>query len=109
MSVPRKNRLLVEGDDDKRVLPQLIEANGIPWGETRREAIVDIAAYGGIANLLDRRVIATELKASGLAALGILIDADDDPAGRWQQLRGACSPSLPDLPAELPVRSSHGF
>ncbi len=103
MPVPRRNRLLVEGDDDKRVLPQLIEANGIPWGETRREAIVDIAAYGGVANLLDRKIIATELKASGLAALGILIDADEDPEARWQRLRQVCLPSVPDLPDELPV------
>ncbi len=103
MAVPRRNRLLVEGDDDKRLLPQLIEANGIPWGETRSEAIVDIEAYGGLGNLLDRKVIATELKASGLAALGILVDANDEPENRWQRLRRICLPSIPNLPEELPA------
>ncbi|MGK7904814.1 MAG: hypothetical protein AB4352_26095 [Hormoscilla sp.] len=30
-----KKKLLVEGDSDKRVIPVLIEANGIPWGEKK--------------------------------------------------------------------------
>ncbi len=33
-------KLLVEGDEDKRVIPQLIEANGIRWGESRDTWIV---------------------------------------------------------------------
>lgn len=102
MPRPRHHRLLVEGDEDKRVIPELIEANGIPWGERRREAIVDIKSYDGIENLLDRKVIATELKASGLVALGILADANDDAAKRWRRLRQACLPSVPDMPEELP-------
>lgn len=98
----KHNRLLVEGDEDKRVIPELIEANGIPWGERRSEAIVDIESYGGIENLLDRKVIATELKASGLSALGILVDANDDRESRWRRLREACLPSVSDIPDALP-------
>ena len=33
--IPKK--LLVEGQDDKRVIPELIEKNGIRWGETKKE------------------------------------------------------------------------
>lgn len=47
------NRLLVEGDEDKRVIPQLIEANGIRWGERNQERIVEIKAAGGIEKLLE--------------------------------------------------------
>lgn len=97
-----RNRLLVEGEEDKRVVPWLIEANGIPWGETRQRAIVDIESYDGIENLLNPSVISTELKASGLAALGIIIDANDSAAERWQRLRNACLESVSGLPKELP-------
>lgn len=98
----RIKRLLVEGDEDKRVIPQLIEANGIPWGATRREAIVDIEAYGGRENLLKPEVISTELKATGLLALGLIVDADDAPQATWQRLRDICRPSIPDFPDRLP-------
>jgi hypothetical protein len=95
------NRLLVEGEEDKRVIPYLMEANGIAWGDKGREA-VDIQAQGGIEAILDRHVISAELKASGLTALGILIDANDSVSKRWQSLRSAALPSIPDLPEDLP-------
>lgn len=95
----KHNRLLVEGDEDKRVIPQLIERNKIPWVE-RGEPIVQIKSHGGIEPLIDE--IPTELKASDLSALGILVDANDDAASRWRRLRGACLPDVPDLPEILP-------
>ncbi|WP_243147109.1 DUF3226 domain-containing protein [Scytonema sp. UIC 10036] len=39
-------KLIVEGEQDKRVIPYLIEANGIPWGNTKEKAAVYIEAYG---------------------------------------------------------------
>lgn len=95
-------RLLVEGDEDMRVIPQLIEANGIPWGESKKEAIVEIESYNGIEKMLDRYKISTQLKTSGLTALGLIVDADDDPAARWESLRNVCLPSIRDLPKNLP-------
>ncbi len=35
-------KLLVEGKEDERVIPQLMEANGIRWGEKRPEWVVEI-------------------------------------------------------------------
>jgi hypothetical protein len=93
--------LLVEGKQDLRVIPYLIEANGVPWG-TRKKPIVYIRDVDGYQNLVDPDAIATELKASGLTTLGIIIDADDNPSGRWQSLRSACLKSIPDIPATLP-------
>jgi len=74
-------RLIVEGEQDKRVIPELIEANGIPWGNKREKAIVDITSYGS-DQFIDVDIISTELKASGLTALGLIVDADDDLAAR---------------------------
>jgi hypothetical protein len=96
-----KNILLVEGDDDKRVIPYFIEANGIDWGK-RNEEIVDIRAYDGYENLIKPKEISTALKDDGLVALGILVDADEHPVNRWESVRNACAQSIKDLPKELP-------
>ena len=101
MGQPTGRRLLVEGDEDKRVIPEFFEARGIPWGETRDEAIVDIETYDGIDRLTSE-MISAELKASGLKTLGLLVDANGEPERRWQAVRDRCLPSLHDLPAVLP-------
>ena len=93
--------LLVEGKYDRFVIPELMEANGVNWG-TRKKTIVFLRDYEGYQNLVDPEVISTELQASGLSALGIMIDADDNPTGRWQSVRNASLKSIPDLPETLP-------
>jgi hypothetical protein len=93
--------LLVEGRQDSRVIPELIEANGINWG-TRKKPVVYIRDFGGYQKLIDPDVISAELQASGLAVLGIMVDADDNPAGRWQSIRRASLKGIPDIPENLP-------
>ena len=83
-------------------IPQLIEANGIPWGETRQEWIVEIESYGGDEELVDAEEISTQLQASGLSALGLIVDTDSDPEARWQKIRNACLESIPDIPKQIP-------
>ncbi|MBF2090626.1 MAG: hypothetical protein IGR80_09375 [Synechococcales cyanobacterium K44_A2020_017] len=93
--------LLVEGKQDRFVIPELIEANGVSWG-TRKNPVVFIRDYDGYQKLVDPDVISTELQASGLSALGIMIDADDNPTGRWQSIRSTSLKSIPDIPEVLP-------
>lgn len=93
--------LLVEGEQDKRVIPELIEANQIVW-EVEGKPIVWIDAVGGYEILADPDTIATELAASQLQALGIIIDADNHPSRRWQSIRQSALKSIPDLPEDLP-------
>ncbi len=95
-------KLLVEGDEDKRVIPQLIEANGIRWGEKRDTWIVEIEQCDGFENMVKQGVIEIELKASGREVLGIIADANDKAEERWESLRNRCIQSFPDLPSELP-------
>lgn len=97
----KPKKLIVEGDQDKRVIPQLIEANGIKWGETKEEAIVDIESYGS-DQFIDETIISTELKASGRTAFGLIIDADNSLNARWNSIRNACSKSISALPEEIP-------
>ena len=96
-------KLLVEGDEDKRIIPQLIEANGIPWGDNRETWIVDIDQCDGFENMVKEGLIETELKASGLKALGIIADANENSKQRWSSLRNRCLGSFPELPDEVPA------
>ena len=94
------NVLLVEGKDELRAIPELMEAAGLSW--PRGDEPVHIRDREGIENILAAGVLETELKASGLRALGIVVDADGDPAGRWEQLRKRLSAALPEFPESAP-------
>ncbi|PSB46444.1 hypothetical protein C7B80_13400 [Cyanosarcina cf. burmensis CCALA 770] len=101
MAEVHKNVLLVEGKQEVRTIPELMEANGINWGSTKNP-IVYIRDYDGYHQLVDADVIATELQASGLSTLGITIDADENPIDRWQSIRNACLKIIPNLPDSIP-------
>ncbi|MBD2132483.1 MULTISPECIES: DUF3226 domain-containing protein [unclassified Sphaerospermopsis] len=47
----KPKKLLVEGQDDLRVIPELIEKNGIFWGNKKEEAIISIQECGGYENI----------------------------------------------------------
>jgi len=94
------NWLLVEGEEDKRVIPYLMEANGIPW--KKQEEPVFIRECGGYQNI-DSTLISTVLQKSGLQVLGVIVDADDNLNERWKSIRNACLESIPDIPENLPT------
>jgi len=97
------NRLLVEGADDKRLLPELMERLGVRWGDSESERIVDVKNMEGVSNLLADGVIEAECKASGIKRLGIIVDADLDAVSRWEEVRNRVSVSVPNCPQELPT------
>ena len=74
---PPAKLLLVEGQDDKHVVEHL-----------RRRLVSDLAFHcedkGGSGPLLD--AIDVEIATDGRLALGILMDANDDLAARWQAI-----------------------
>jgi hypothetical protein len=67
-----KNFLMVEGRQDRFVIPELIEANGVNWGN-RQKPVVFIQEYDGYLKLVDPLEISTALKGSGLEALGMAL------------------------------------
>lgn len=82
-----KNRheylLLVEGVTEKRAIPELIEANDIPWtvkhAETNKEqVIVYIDVLGGVNHeqKVQAAAISNELNVASRQALGLIVDAD---------------------------------
>lgn len=104
MSRRKTNILLVEGEKDKRVIPHLM-GHFIAWGERHEPEKwpADIKPFGGVDDLLKPGVIGAELKSPGLEALGIMVDANGDPAGRWGEIRRAAIGSIPTMPMDLPA------
>lgn len=75
--VPASRVLLVEGADDEHVVRHLRTCHpDMPE--------FDIIDKNGFPNL--KRAIAPEIKVSGRAALGILVDANHHRTGRWQEI-----------------------
>ena len=70
--------LLVEGPDDQHVVRHLWErrhGRGLPF---------QISPRGGVEGVIES--IRNEARALGRQALGILVDANDSPATRWQAI-----------------------
>lgn len=93
--------LLVEGDDEKWVLPEFIEKNGVTWEDKQGNRIVEIKPFDG-KEKLNRKLLNIELKASGLKILGIILDADDSPDNTWKSIRNILIERYPNIPKELP-------
>ena len=97
---PRK--LLVEGETDKRVIPYLMEANGVMWPDPPASPVF-IEPSGSVDEILKPEVIALEIGASGLDALGVVVDANGDAATRWDRVKTWCGSEFPDLPDQIPA------
>ena len=91
----------MEGAKDLRVIPYLMEANGVVWVPDG-DPVVHIAPNNGAEQLLKQGVIESELRASGLEALGVVIDANGDARRRWSQVRDRCRNEFDGLPDEIP-------
>ncbi|PPQ26751.1 DUF3226 domain-containing protein [Rhodopila globiformis] len=101
MSSVKSKQLLVEGQDDKFAVVGLME-HYIPWPDKRDDAPVFVDAVGSVTEILSATYLRTKLKESSLQILGIMLDADDAPASRWESFRAICRPMFPTFPAELP-------
>lgn len=103
MSPSKSKQLLVEGQDDKFSVVSLMEPH-VHWPNEPRGWPVFVDAVGSVSEILNPTYVRTKLKESGLEALGIMIDADNEPAARWNSFRSICLPMFPGIPIELPTR-----
>ena len=103
MSRNHPRKLLVEGETDKRVIPYVMEAHGVTWPIEPAEYPVFIEAYGSVDEILKAGVVEGEIRASGLEALGVVVDADGDAAARWEDLRTWCANEFTELPKKIPA------
>lgn len=85
--------LLVEGTDDEHVVKGLCGQHGLPH-------LDEIKPLGSVEKLVEHFPV--RLKESGLARLGVVVDADTDVGARWRSLRDrllrAGYPDVPQVP-----------
>lgn len=86
--------LIVEGTDDRHVVSHLLERHGFPPN-------FEISDKGGYDPL--KASISVEIKAPERVALGIVADANNDIAGRWQSI----SDGLKEAGCDVPETLSH--
>lgn len=94
--------LLVEGKEEVRTLPELLELAGIPWPNDDHP--VTIRELEGIQNIIADGAIEAEFKASGLKALGVIVDADGNPDDRWRRIASRLTQIIPDFPEFIDQR-----
>lgn len=93
--MPEERILLVEGRSDERVVRHVSRHHGV-------DRNFGIKAKEGYAKLLQS--IELEVKASGVRALGIVADANDDIHARWQEIVG----QLERAGVNAPKQPKHG-
>jgi hypothetical protein len=118
--MPRKSRpekdhpnvLIVEGKSEVFAIAELMEANGIPWQRGSEPVFVD--NFEGVTEIeefvRDSAEFSRALKNSGRQAFGIVVDADESVARRWEGIRNVLNhlddPKVPDVPEKI---GSEGF
>lgn len=74
--------LLVEGADDREVIYRLCNHHKLD-----NKQLFDVDAKDGYERLRDD--LKVRPRVPGVKAIGVVVDADEDPAHRWQSLRDA--------------------
>ena len=92
----------MEGKTDRGVIAGLMEANGVPWPRPPASPVF-IDARGSVDEILKPEVLKAELGASGLEALGVVVDANGNAADRWDDIRTWCNGEFKDLPDRIPA------
>ena len=91
---------------DKRVMPYLMEANGVTWPEPPNHP-VEIESWGSIDEILKPEAINNAVKVPGREALGVVVDANGDAAARWDELKARCGGEFAGLPDQIPAEGLH--
>ena len=75
----------------------------ITWPKDKNQVPVNIKIGKSVTEILEDGYLSTVLKAPGVKATGIMIDADTDPRSRYNSLRAICLGMFPTLPDVLPM------
>jgi hypothetical protein len=97
----QRNWLIVEGFDDRHSVIGLMKRH-IEWPEDRDKCPVWIELGNSVDEILDADAMSAWLKAPNIDSLGIMLDANANPAGRYQRLCDLCKGTFPQIPDDLP-------
>src|SRR5579862_7641046 len=90
MATPQPNYLIAEDADLKYAISELMKARLPNWGTSKENWLVEIRQANGVNDALNQETILRYLKTGGLKVLGLVVDADDIPQGRWQSIKSFC-------------------
>ena len=96
------NLLIVEGPDDKHAVIGLMKAH-VDWPQAPESWPVFVEVGNGVAGILADGYLSTELKASHVRSVGVMLDADMNPDRRYERIRQLTAALFPDLPAAIPA------
>jgi|SRR5579871_181847 len=102
LRLTNSNVLIVEGHDDKHSVIGLMEHH-VDWPDGRENAPVYVDVGGSVDEILKRQYLSAQLKRAGLKSLGVILDGDMHPYGRYQRLRDICLEHFPSMPEEMPT------
>jgi hypothetical protein len=105
MAKPNPNILLVEGDDDRRVIPFFMDEY-VVWGNKEAEWVAEIRSHGGIEDLLDPSNIEAAAMPTGCKALGIVVELMISSIHDGLECGTAASESPPTFQRISPQRAS---
>jgi hypothetical protein len=101
MAKTNPNILLVEGDEEKRVIPYRMDHH-VVWGDKEDEWVAQVQSHGGIDELLEPGNIKGAALTTGWKDVGIVVDANDHFDSRWAQVWHCCLGIAADFPETLP-------
>lgn len=94
-------RMIVEGQEDKFALIELM-GHHISWPDDKERAPVWVELGGSADEILKTGYISSKLKESDVSVLGIVLDADEEITGRWNQISSLCADLFPTIPDTIP-------
>jgi hypothetical protein len=94
--------LIVEGVDDKHSVIGLMKSH-VDWPKEKSKWPVFVELGNSAPEILAPAFLTTHFKEAGVTTVGIMLDADANPAGRYQSIRNTSSKFFPDLPEIMPA------
>ncbi len=93
--------LIVEGQDDKFSVISLMKHH-VDWPEAKDQWPVYVEVGSSAGEILRQGYLTAHLKASLTETVGVMLDADDRSAGRYQRVRDLFRELFPALPERIP-------
>jgi hypothetical protein len=98
-----QNQLIVESPDDVGAVSGLMSHHVPAWKSGKDNYAVYIDYKNSADEILAKEYLSTKIKESGLRALGIMLDADNNFNGRWSRVKRFCDPIFQDVPDNMPL------
>ena len=95
--------LIVEGQDDKFSVISLMKHH-VNWPEAKDQWPVYVDVGLSADEILRQGYLTAQLKASHVETLGVMLDADDHSAGRYQRMRDLFRQLFLPCPTRFPGR-----